>query len=244
MFPVILKIGPLTLHSYGLLFAIAVLVCAFLLSREARSLGMDSALIYDFVFWVILSGIVGARIFYILLNVPFFIQHPLEIIMIQNGGLAWQGGLILASITGITFIQKRNLPLLKMADLVAPYIALGQSIGRIGCFLNGCCFGKEVSWGIYFPVHNARLHPTQLYDSIGLLIIFFILKTYQKFYPPLGQVFIMYLILASVLRFGIEFLRADHRILFFGLSIFQILCLGLILAAFYVHAYLKSRIRK
>ena len=119
-----------------------------------------------------------------------------------------------------------------MTDLLAPYLALGQAIGRIGCFLNGCCFGREHVKGIYFPVHDAVLHPTQLYLAGGMFIIFVILKRYQKFSEIPGLVFASYLILASCLRFGVEFFRADHEIFLIGLSIFQFVCFGILLFAF------------
>jgi len=113
-----------------------------------------------------------------------------------------------------------------MADLLAPYLALGQAIGRIGCFLNGCCYGRSVIWGIYFPVHHARLHPTQLYEATILLGAFFILRSLKRTLLYQGQIFSVYLILAGLIRFFTEFLRADHVEFFSGLSIFQIVCIG------------------
>lgn len=231
MCPTILKIGPLTIYSYGLMLAVAVILCSVLLSREARALGIAVETIYDLVFWTVLGGLLGARIFYVLLNLDFFLEAPREIILIQKGGLAWQGGLILGTVTAVVYIQRKRLGLLRMVDLMAPYIALGQAIGRIGCFLNGCCYGREVAWGIYFPVHQARLHPAQLYSSAGLIAAFFILKRFQKTQHQAGQVFVLYLILASFLRFIVEFFRADHAVLWAGLSVFQIVCLGIALSA-------------
>ena len=228
MIPVICQIGPLQIYSYGVMFAIAVFVCAFLLSREAHALSIPPESIYDFIFWVVLAGILGARIFYILLNVDYFLHNPIETIKIQNGGIAWQGGLIGGFLAGLIYIRRKKWPLWKFLDLTAPYIALGQAIGRIGCFLNGCCYGKEVSWGIYFPVHHAHLHPTQLYDSFGLFVMFFLLKKFQKTSRAAGHVFIVYLIAACSQRFLIEFFRADHDIVVWGLSIFQLVCLMIV----------------
>ena len=225
MHPVIYQWGPFTIYSYGLMLAIAVIVCSFFMSRDAERLGMKPELVFDFIFWITVSGILGARLFFITLNWKFFLENPLEMIMIQKGGLAWQGGLTLGSLAAWLFIKQHKLHLLTTLDLASPYIALGQSIGRIGCFLNGCCFGKEVSWGIYFSVHEAHLHPTQLYCSFGLLIIFFLLKKYQTKSPVPGKTFALYLILASILRFTVEFFRADHEIIFLGLSIYQLISL-------------------
>jgi len=253
MIPILFKIGPLTVYSYGMMLAIAVVVCSFFLSREAGRIGIKPEMIYDLIFWMVLSGILGARIFFILLNLPFFLQNPLEIIMIQKGGLAWQGSLVGGMLAGILFIKRKGCPIWKTLDLLAPYGALGQAIGRMGCFLNGCCFGQKVPWGIYFPVHDARLHPTQLYLSGGLLGIFFVLKFYSKI--PLapftkggkvvdGQIFVLYLLLASSWRFCVEFFRADHTQIFFGLSIFQMVCLGFMGIALYVFIHIQGFTRK
>ncbi|HBR14587.1 MAG TPA: prolipoprotein diacylglyceryl transferase [Candidatus Omnitrophica bacterium] len=241
MFPVICKIGPVSIYSYGLMLAVAVIVCAFFLSRDARSLNIQPEEIFDLVFWVVLGGISGARLFFIFLHLDFFLQKPSEVIMLQNGGLCWQGGLILGSAVGAWYIHKKKWSFGKLIDLIAPYIALGESIGRIGCFLNGCCYGKEMAWGIYFPVHGATLLPTQLYTSAGLLILFFLLKRYQSSSTVPGQVFIGYIFFASLLRFFIEFIRADHEILFWGLSIYQVICAALIGGAVFLQWLNRKR---
>ena len=241
MFPVICRFGPVTVYSYGLMLAVAAVVCTFLASRDARKINIPAGVIADLVFGTVVTGILGARLFYILLNYRFFIDHPLEIVMIQNGGLAWHGGLIAATLAGIRFIHRKRLHLPTMLDLVAPYAALGESIGRIGCFLNGCCYGRGVSWGIYFPVHHTRLHPTQLYTMAGLFILFIILRHYRKVSKIPGDAFVMYLFGASLLRFVIEFFRADHYILVMGLSVYQWVCIAILMTALYVHLRLKSR---
>ena len=241
MHPIICHIGPLTIYSYGVMLAIAVIVCTYFLQKDARRLNLDAELIFDFVFWVVLSGIIGSRIFYVLLNLSEFRDTPLEILMIHHGGLAWQGGLIFGTVTGLIFLKRKNLPIAKTLDVSCPYAALGQSIGRIGCFLNGCCYGKPLAWGIYFPTHLAKLHPVQLYDSMGLLIVFSILKSYRRVSQKNGEVFILYLVLASVERFFIEFFRGDHKAIFWGLTLFQVISLFIFMAAFYANTYLKSR---
>ena len=161
--------------------------------------------------------------------------------MLQRGGLAWQGGLVTGTLTALFLMKKKRMPVASTLDLLAPYIALGQAIGRLGCFLNGCCYGKEVSWGIFFPVYQAYLHPTQLYDSLGLFVLFIILKKYEKVNTQKGSVFILYIILASVQRFFIQFYRADHIPIFMGLSIFQISSLIIIAMAIYAYLYFKRR---
>jgi phosphatidylglycerol:prolipoprotein diacylglycerol transferase len=243
MYPVICQLGPLTIYSYGLMLAVAVIVCGYLLARDANKEGIATDVIYDFIFLAVLSGIIGARVFFIVLHWDFYAHTPIEIIMVQNGGLSWQGGLVLGSLAGLWFVRKKGLPLTKILDLIAPYLALGQAIGRLGCFLNGCCFGKPVVWGIYFPVHDAHLHPTQLYCAFGLLMLFFVLKYLRRVPHIPGSIFVYYLMFASVLRFMVEFVRDDHLLVIAGLSIYQIVCIFIFLVAIYVYTRLKSHPR-
>jgi phosphatidylglycerol:prolipoprotein diacylglycerol transferase len=175
------------------------------------------------------------------LNLDYFIADPSEIYKLQNGGLAWQGGLIFSLAAVIFYLRKQGLPVLKFLDLASPYCALGQAIGRIGCFLNGCCYGKPVWWGPYFPIHDAHLHPTQLYESTGLVIVFFVLKNFNNKKLGAGQVFAIYLILAAVLRFIVQFFRDDHDPVWFGLSVFQWVCIAVFLSAVAFFNYLKKK---
>ena len=240
MCPIIAHFGPFPVHSYGLMLAVAVMVSSFLLARDAARIGIAREVIYDLVFWVVLSGILGARIFYVILSWDSFASQPLEILMIYKGGLAWQGSFIGGLAGGLIFIRRHGLPLWPLLDLVAPYIALGQSIGRIGCLLNGCCYGKPAAWGLYFPVWEERLIPTQIFMSLGQLLIFGILRGLQGKPGANGRIFVAYLLLSSVERFGIEFLRADHD-LYWGLSIFQYVCLMIFMSALVLLARLSSK---
>lgn len=234
MHPVICQIGPLTVYSFGLMLAIAVLVCSILLARDAKAVNIAPDVIYDFSLWMIVAGIIGSRVFFIFLNLPDFVADPQQIFMVQNGGLAWQGGLVFGCLAGILFARKKKLSLRMMADLAAPYLALGQAIGRLGCFFNGCCYGKPVAWGLYFPVHHAHLYPTQLFDTVMLGGIFFILKAYRKHAKIQGEVFVLYLILAALERFINEFFRGDHINTAVGLSIFQIVSLIILIIGIYL----------
>ena len=242
MHPIICQIGPFKIYSFGVMLSVAVITCAIFLNRDARRHNLTSEFIFDLIFWVLMGGILGARLFYIFLNQNYFMANPAEIVMIANGGIAWQGGLVGGGLTGYFLIKKNHLPLWPTLDLVAPYIALGHAIGRIGCFLNGCCYGKEVPWGIYFPVHHAYLHPTQLYESFSLFVIFLILKKAQGWFTAVpGKVFVLYLLLASLERFIVEFFRADHTFTWLGLSVFQIISLVVMGVAFYANSVIKSR---
>ena len=243
MHPVICSIGPFSLYSYGLMLAVAVITASFLAARAAEKRGMAKDVIYDLAFWVVLWGILGARLFFIFLDWDYFRQFPLEMPMLQKGGLAWQGSLIAGIMAGILFIRKKKLPLFLVLDVVAPFIALGHAIGRIGCFLNGCCYGRPSAWGIYFPVWHERLLPTQLYMVAGEFFVFLILLLLRKRVgPPAGRLFMMYLFLSSLERFIVEFFRADHVVLWGGLSIFQYICLVIMGVAIVVNIRLSRRL--
>jgi len=226
MHPVLLTIGPITIYSYGVMLALAVLVCTYFLSLDASRYNISQETAYDLVFWCMIGGIFCARIFYVFIEWSYFSTNLLEIPMLQKGGLAWQGGFIGGTLAGVWFARRNRLSLRPLMDLAAPYIALGQSIGRIGCFFNGCCYGKPVAWGIYDPVHNARLYPTQLFETAGLFIIFLMLKKAQAKPHQAGFIFVFYLWLAAIERFSVEFFRADHDLLWLNLSLAQYIALG------------------
>lgn len=240
MFPVICKIGPVSVYSYGFMLAIAVMTSGWLVARQANAkLGVRKDDVYDLAFWVVLAGILGARIFYILLNWSIFAAAPIEMIMLQKGGLAWQGSLLAGLAAAIIYIKRKRIPLLPFLDLAAPYIALGHAIGRIGCLLNGCCYGKPAAWGLYFPLLGERLHPTQIYMALGQIAIFCILRAMQSRPARPGRVFVWYLLLSAVERFIVEFFRDDHD-LYYGLSIFQYICIGIFFAALVLALRLRN----
>ncbi|MDE2028181.1 MAG: prolipoprotein diacylglyceryl transferase [Candidatus Omnitrophica bacterium] len=249
MHPILFTIGPFTIYSYGVMLAIAVLVCSWALSLDAKQYNMSQEAAYDLVFWCMIGGFLGARIFYIFLEWPYYMANPIEIPMIWQGGLAWQGGFIGGIASGLWFARRHKLSIRPVMDLTAPYIALGQSIGRIGCFFKGCCYGKPVSWGLYYPVHHARLFPTQLFECGMLFIIFLVLKAArQKPHAP-GIIFAFYLLLAAMERFIVEFFRGDTVPAPFGLTLAQYVALavfaaGLILIKVFSHETNTHRQRR
>jgi phosphatidylglycerol:prolipoprotein diacylglycerol transferase len=239
MYPKLFSFGPFTLYSYGLMLALAVLLSGGLLAREAgKRMGIARDVVYDLVFWVVLSGIAGARLFYVFLNLKYFISSPLEIVMLWNGGLAWQGSFFGGLAAFVVYLRKKNIPVWRFLDLAAPYVALGHAIGRVGCLLNGCCYGKPVAWGLVFPSFDVAVHPTQVYMSLTQLVIFVLLRIAASRNFRDGQIFVWYLLLSSIDRFFIEFFRADH-LLYAGLSIFQYVCLVVFMFAFYAQIRLN-----
>lgn len=240
MHPILLTIGPFTVYSFGLTLAVAVIVCSWLMAKDAARSGIAKDAVYDFVFWVALSGILGSRIFYIFLNLDFFMESPSELWKIQNGGLAWQGGLILGLIAALVYLRRNKLPVLKFLDLASPYAALGQAIGRVGCFLNGCCHGSHADWGPFCPVHQDRLHPTQIYESIGLLAVFFVLKRLNRIDHVPGRTVAFYFMFAAALRFIVQFFRYDFEPIFLGIGLFQIVCVVVFASATVFYFLLKK----
>jgi len=243
MHPIICHIGPFAVYSYGLMLALAVIIASSLTAREAQQRGIPRDVVYDLAFWVVLWGILGARVFYVFLNADYFFEFPVEILMLHKGGLAWQGSLAAGALAGVFFMRRKKLPLFVLLDIAAPFIALGHAIGRIGCFLNGCCYGKASAWGLYFPVWHETLLPTQLYMVAGELAVFLVLRLLQKRTDqPAGRLFLLYLMLSSLERFIVEFFRADHAVLWGGLSIFQYVCLFIIGVAVIINMRFFRRI--
>ena len=223
MHPIICKLGPFTVYSYGLMLALAFITGSFLLIQRAKKEEVAGDTAFNFAFLTFVWGVIGARIFYVIYNLLYYLKNPLEIIMLQYGGLSWFGGLIAGSIAGIFYLRNRKLAAYKMLDLFAPFVALAQAIGRLGCLLNGCCFGKESVFGIYSPAQKAILLPTQIYSSLLLIVIFIVLRILQEKPHKEGQIFFIYLLLYSSKRFFIEFLRADNPAVLWGLTLFQLL---------------------
>ncbi|MCM8780394.1 MAG: prolipoprotein diacylglyceryl transferase [Candidatus Omnitrophica bacterium] len=203
----------------------AFFVSLTLARLKARESNINPDVISNLSFLVFISGIIGARIFYVAENLGYYLRQPLQIIMLQHGGLSWYGGLIAGVVLAIVYIKNKALSVYRIFDLISPFVALGQAIGRIGCLLNGCCYGKVSSYGIYFNVYRSVLIPTQIYSSLMLLIIFLILRFMQEKSHTQGVIFYTYILTYSFKRFLIEFWRAEHMALIWGLNLFQIISL-------------------
>jgi phosphatidylglycerol---prolipoprotein diacylglyceryl transferase len=225
MYPKILDIGPITIHSYGLLLAIAFIAGIWLASSLARKEGLNPDSIWNMGLIIIFSALVGAKILLFLSDFSYYSQNPKEIFSLatlRSTGV-YYGGLLLALAASAIYLRKSNLPAWKVADLCAPGLALGQAIGRLGCLSAGCCFGKPTSvpWGITFTSRyafdnvgvplNTRLHPTQIYESVASLALFGYLMWRLSRKHFTGQVILEFIVLYAGLRFVIEFFRDDDR---------------------------------
>jgi phosphatidylglycerol:prolipoprotein diacylglycerol transferase len=242
MHPVLIRIGPLTIHTYGFLVATGFLLGLILAVRQAKKVGIPANKIIDLGFYILLAAIIGSRLFFILINAGHYMKNPLDIFKIWEGGLVFYGGVLLAVPIVIWYVKKNGLGIWKTADIFAPSIAIGHAIGRLGCFAAGCCYGKPAEslfWSVKFtdPESLARigipLHPTQLYESAGEFINFLILITLRKYSSFNGRLFMTYLLLYSALRFTVEFFRGDvnRGFIMYNLSISQGISILIFLSA-------------
>ena len=219
MHPILFKIGPITIYTYGVLIATAFFLGLALAARQARVEGEDPQKIMDLSFYILISAIVGSRLLYIVVEYKEYISNPLRIFKVWEGGLVFYGGFIMAMAVVIIYIRKHEMNLWKVGDILAPSVAIGQGVGRLGCFFAGCCYGREteVPWPFIFKDPNTlapmdvHLHPTQLYDSANGFIIFAILLILRKFKKFDGQLFWTYTLLYAVGRFIVEIFRGDER---------------------------------
>jgi phosphatidylglycerol---prolipoprotein diacylglyceryl transferase len=223
VFPRLFHIGNFSLPTYGLLVSIGVLVGLWISVRNSEKSGIDPEHAWNFGILVVLSGIVGAKILYIINDWSYYAAHPHEIFSfatLQAGGV-FSGGLIAAFIAAAWYIRKNHMPALGTCDAFAPGLALGHAIGRVGCFAAGCCYGKPTAhfWGVTFTNPLAQtwvgtplgvpLEPTQLFESAVELVNFFILMWLFRRKSFDGQVFGAYLFLYGVARYFLEFIRDD-----------------------------------
>ena len=152
MFPDLFSIGPLIIHTYGLFMAAGFFVGIIVTLKIGKLEGISPQQVMDMGFIIILSAIVGSRLLYVLLNITYYSHEPVEIFKMWRGGLVFSGGIIGVIMAMFRYAERRNLSLLKIGDLWAPAAAIGQAIGRIGCFMAGCCYGEptDLNWGVVF----------------------------------------------------------------------------------------------
>lgn len=250
MYPVIFEIGGFTITGYGVMVAIAFGVGAWLMSVQLKRRRLDASFAWDMLVWVGLGGIVGAKLYYLALHFQDVLAHPLHELT-NRAGLVWYGGLIGGLLAFLWYARRRQMPLLKTADAAAPALAAAYAIGRIGCFLVGENYGFPTdSWaGVKFPQGNPpttaanlrevgaeipasipdaavlAVHPTQLYEfGLSGLIFLLLWRVSGRGLAP-GRLFALYLALASLERFAMEFVRAKDDRFVFGLTTSQVFTL-------------------
>lgn len=248
MHPTLINIGPLPIHSYGLMLALSFIAAIFISSRRAEKAGISKNAIMDLAFWIIISAILGARLYYVILHPEEFKGHWLNTVnpfmngQVGIGGLVMYGGVFGALLAGILYLRYRRLPVFKVADVLAPTVGFGIFLTRIGCFLNGCCYGKCTThpFGVSFPasspaghfqhvMHCDALHPAQLYLSLGGLIIFLLIISLERFKYFHGFSLLLLAILYSIHRFiGDNFRHYTNDEMILGLTHNQFFCVVII----------------
>lgn len=221
MHPILFYLGSFPIHSYGVMIALAFVFGLWTATLRGRRANISAEIIADVTLWIMIGTILGARIVYVTTYwKDEFAGQPLsEIFAIWHGGLVYYGGLIGASLAGIIYLRWKKLPLWKIADVLAPSIALGSVFGRIGCLLNGCCYGRACSlpWAISFPADNPLhpptypVHPTEIYDALLNFALYLFLAWLFRRRKFDGQIFATYLICYAITRSFVEYFRGDYN---------------------------------
>lgn len=223
MYPELVRIGDFPINTYGLLLAVAFLVALYVAARLAERDGLPRERVYDLGLWMLLAAIIGSKIL-MLWTEPAYRENPWHLFsldFLRSGGVFY-GGFIAAVLTGYWLVRRYGLPWWKTADAFAPAIALGQAIGRQGCFAAGCCWGKPTGlpWGVRFTERaheltgvptDVFLHPTQLYESFATLALFLFLFWRHRHKRFDGEIILLYAMCYAAIRFAVEFFRDDPR---------------------------------
>jgi phosphatidylglycerol:prolipoprotein diacylglycerol transferase len=240
MWPHLVHLGGFTIPSYGVLVTLGFVAAICLAMKLASERGLPGDAFLEAANYILFAGIAGARLLFVALNWKLFRTQPQHIAAFWEGGMSFHGGIIASMIAGLLFLRSRKLPILPMLDAAAPAIALGYAIGRIGCLLNGCCYGgpTDLPWGLRMPLPadpHLRYHPAQLYASIlnlGLMLL--LLRAYRRPHRS-GQVIALYVAGYSLYRFAVESIRSGvtAEVMLLGLTqaqVFSLVCLAAALA--------------
>ena len=216
------NLGPFSITWYSICILIGIIVATYIIEKESQKYNISSTFVMNLIFWCVIFGILGARIYYVLFNIDYYSAYPLEIVKIWNGGLAIHGGIIAGAITLIIYCKKYNINTLRMIDISVVGLIIGQSIGRWGNFFNmeahggivtksflkSLCLPNFVIDGMY--INDNYYHPTFFYESIFSLIGFIILLLIRRNKKiKIGNITGLYLIWYGIVRFFIECLRTD-----------------------------------
>ncbi|GEP87266.1 prolipoprotein diacylglyceryl transferase [Staphylococcus cohnii subsp. cohnii] len=239
--PIAFELGPISVHWYGIIIAVGILLGYFIAQGSVKRIGFDKDILIDIIFWSAIFGFIVARIYFVIFQWPYYAQHPIEIPMIWYGGIAIHGGLIGGFIAGIIVCRQKNINPFQIGDVIAPSLILGQGIGRWGNFMNHEAHGGPVSKSFLenmhipdFIINNMYIdgqyyHPTFLYESIWDILGFVILISLRK-HLRIGDTFALYLIWYSIGRFFVEGLRTDSLMLTSDIRVAQLMSVVLIVA--------------
>jgi phosphatidylglycerol---prolipoprotein diacylglyceryl transferase len=254
MHPILFEIGTWPVYAYGVLLAAAYLAALQLAVVRARRQGLDGAKVMDLGIYLIIAALVGAKLMLVAVDFEYFVSQPDQLVSLVRAGGVFYGGLIAALGVALVLVRRYGLAMWTTADLFAPGIALGHVIGRLGCLLAGCCYGRPTSmpWGLTFtnPIAATNvgtplgvpLHPKQLYDAgAELVILVLLLATERKGRPFPGRTFWLYIVLYGLSRFVIEFYRGDDRGMIMGVATSQFVSIVAVPLALGMLLRLRSR---
>jgi len=222
MYPILVRIGPVSVPTYGFMMALGVAWGLWFIYAQSKKRGLDAPRIFDAGFYTILISLAGAKLVLFLGNFSYYLRYPGELLSLARSGGVFQGGLVFGIVFALWYFHKRKIPTWKAADIIGPAVALGHGFGRIGCFMAGCCYGRACvsAWGVRFQSQFAHdltgiplgeaLHPVQLYESVLNFFNFFLLFLILRRKKFDGQVFALYIVFYSVIRIFTEFFRGDH----------------------------------
>jgi len=222
MYPTLIELNlgfaRIPLHTYGLMIAIGFLTAISVVRKLAIRNKVNPDLVSDLSFWLLMYGFLGARLLFVITRIDYFVQNPLNIVKVWEGGLVFFGGLITATAYAIWFFIKHKLSPWTMIDVLSPGVVIAHAFGRIGCLGAGCCYGRPtpLPWGIKLnselvdiSVRGVPLHPTQIYESLSLFILFAGLMIIGKNKKFSGQVGLTYFMIYPIIRSIIEIFRGD-----------------------------------
>lgn len=268
MIPVLFKLGPLTVYSYGMMMALGFLAADFVISSECKRRGLNPDFASALVVWAAISGIACSRLYSVIDNFPAYAHDPWSIIF-SGSGFVWYGGLIGGLLSSFIVARYYGISIGATADMAGPALVIGQALGRIGCHLSGdgdWGMPTKLPWGVQYPnaivgwgpstvlttdaqhhliagyYPGVHVHPTPIYEAIAYTLIFLFLWSRRTKTRVPGQIFFLYMMLAGTARFLVEFLRINPRVLM-GLSEAQLIALTMMVlgTTLYIYTSLRSR---
>ncbi|MEW5762555.1 MAG: prolipoprotein diacylglyceryl transferase [Bacillota bacterium] len=245
MHPELFRLGAFVVHSYGLMLALAVVVGLLVARREAVRRGFSGDAVLELSAYLVLAGLLGSRLLYVLIERENFAGDPLAVFRVWEPGLSYYGAIAAGALVAFWFARRRGWRFGHLADVLALAIAAGYPVARIGCFLNGCCYGKPttVPWAVAFPFDGIPRHPTQLYSLLFGLVIFGLLWWRRGARPRPGHLAWLYLFLYAAYRFVLDFWRVSPPGVD-GLTLTQLAALPIMVAAATGLFYLRVRPRR
>lgn len=250
--PVLIHLGPFALSWYGLAVAAGILVGGWLTTREAQRRGLPADCVWDALVWIVVGGVVGARLLFVLDRWPFFATNPSQLLAVQNGGISIMGAILGGGLAGGLFLRRRGVSIRRFFDAAAPGVVLGMAIGRLGCLVTGDTVGRPTdgSWGIVYtnpgahaPQLGVAFQPSFLYEQVWDLIIFALLWQLRTRIKTEGYLFALFLGLYAAGKFAITFTRIDP-VWLWGLQQSHFVALGLGLTALVWGWVSSTRLRR